>query len=121
MRWGELDIAESIFAAVTTGQLDAWVFRPQSAGDEEFHLAVTELLDEWASRNGAAYEAVQLIGERWSPRSTELRDMFIRNHVPTGFYDANLPAGRDLLDYPRADRSRSCPSWCCGSGRTGRC
>ena len=24
--------------------------------------------------------------------------MFIRNHVPTGFYDANSPAGRDLLD-----------------------
>jgi thioredoxin reductase (NADPH) len=98
VRWGDLDIAEPMFAAVTAGQLDAWVFRPQTAGDEEFHLGVTELLDEWASRNGAAYEAVQLIGERWSARSTELRDMFIRNHVPTGFYDANSPAGRDLID-----------------------
>ena len=39
VRWGELDIAEPIFAAVTAGQLDAWVFRPQSSGDEEFHLA----------------------------------------------------------------------------------
>ena len=98
VRWGELDIAEPIFEAVTAGRLDAWVFRPQSSGDEEFHLAVTELLDEWASRNGAAYEAVQLIGERWSARSTELRDMFIRNHVPTGFYDSDSTAGRELLD-----------------------
>jgi thioredoxin reductase len=97
VRWGELDIAEPIFAAITAGQLDAWVFRPQSAGDEEFHLAVTELLDEWSSRSGTAYEAVQLIGKRWSARSTELRDMFIRNHVPTGFYDAESDAGRDLL------------------------
>ncbi len=97
VRWGELDIAESIFAAVTAGELDAWVFRPQSGGDEEFHLAVTELLDEWASRNGSAYEAVQLIGERWAPRETELRDMFTRNHVPTGFYDAASPAGQELL------------------------
>jgi thioredoxin reductase (NADPH) len=97
VRWGELDIAESIFAAVTAGQLDAWVFRPGSPGDEEFHLAVTELLDEWANRNGAAFEAVQLIGERWSARSTELRDMFVRNHVPTGFYDAESDAGRELL------------------------
>jgi thioredoxin reductase len=97
-RWGELDIAESIFAAVTAGQLDAWVFRPGSPGDEEFHLAVTELLDEWANRNGAAFEAVQLIGKRWSARSTELRDMFIRNHVPTGFYDAESDAGRELLN-----------------------
>jgi thioredoxin reductase len=97
VRWGELDIAEPIFAAITAGQLDAWVFRPQSAGDEEFHLAVTELLDEWSSRSGTAYEAVQLIGKRWSARSTELRDMFVRNHVPTGFYDAESDAGRDLL------------------------
>ena len=97
VRWGELDIAESIFAAVTTGQLDAWVFRPGSSGDEEFHLAVTELLNEWTNRNGAAFEAVQLIGERWSARSTELRDMFIRNHVPTGFYEAGSEAGRELL------------------------
>jgi hypothetical protein len=97
VRWGELDIAESIFAAVTAGLLDAWVFRPGSSGDEEFHLAVTELLDEWANRNGAGYEAVQLIGERWSARSTELRDMFIRNHVPTGFYDAESDDGQELL------------------------
>ncbi len=97
VRWGELDIAEPIFAAIAAGQLDAWVFRPQSATDEEFHLAITELLDEWASRGGSAYEAVQLIGERWSPRSTELRDIFVRNHVPTGFYDAASPRGQELL------------------------
>ena len=97
VRWGEFDIAESIFAAIATGQLDAWVFRPQSAADEEFHLAITELLDEWASRTGSGYEAVQLIGERWSPRSTELRDIFVRNHVPTGFYDATSPRGQELL------------------------
>jgi thioredoxin reductase len=97
VRWGEWDIAEPVFAAIATGQLDAWVFRPQSAADEEFHLAITELLDEWASRIGAGYEAVQLIGERWSPRSTELRDIFVRNHVPTGFYDAASPRGQELL------------------------
>ena len=38
VRWGELDIAEPTFAAIATGQLDAWVYRPQSAADEEFHL-----------------------------------------------------------------------------------
>jgi thioredoxin reductase len=97
VRWGELDTAEPLFAAITNGQLDAWVFRPASFVDEEFHLAVTELLDEWSSRTGTAYEAVQVIGERWSARSTELRDMFIRNRVPTGFYDAESESGRELL------------------------
>ena len=97
VRWGDLDIAEPVFAAITAGQLDAWVYRPQSAVDEEFHLAITELLDEWASRAGSAFEAVQLIGERWSPRAAELRDIFLRNHVATGFYDVASPRGQELL------------------------
>jgi thioredoxin reductase (NADPH) len=73
------------------------VYRPQSVIDEEFHLAITELLDEWATRGGSTFEAVQLIGERWSPRSTELRDIFLRNHVPTGFYEVTSPRGQELL------------------------
>ncbi len=97
VRWGELDTAESVFEAIALGVIDAWVYRPQAPADEEFHLAVTELLDEWASRHATAYEAVQVIGEQWAPRSQELRDMFIRNHVPTGFYDATRPEGRELL------------------------
>ena len=97
VRWGDLEIAEQVFAAITVGQLDAWVYRPQSAADEEFHLGITELLDEWASRAGSGVEAVQLIGERWSPRSAELRDIFARNHVPAGFYDAASPRGQELL------------------------
>ena len=73
------------------------MFQPQVPGDEEFHLGVTELLDEWANRHETAAEAVQVIGERWSQRSQELRDMFVRNRVPTGFHDASSPKGRELL------------------------
>ena len=67
--------------------------------------AITELLDEWASRGGSEYEAVQLIGERWAPRSTELRDIFLRNHVPTGFYDARHATRPGPAGLTRSDRS----------------
>ena len=97
VRWGDFEIAEQVFAAIGAGQLDAWVYRPQSATDEEFHLGITELLNEWSSRTGSGVEAVQLIGERWSPRAAELRDIFLRNHVATGFYDAASPRGQELL------------------------
>ena len=98
VRWGDLEAAAPVFEAIGVGSIDAWVFRPQASGDEEFHLAVTELLDEWASRHASAHEAVQVIGEQWAPRSQELRDMFIRNHVPTRFYDAAGPEGAELLE-----------------------
>jgi len=65
--------------------------------DEEFHHSITELLADWAETSRPIYEAVQIIGERWSPRSVELRDQMNRNGVPAGFYDTDTDEGRELL------------------------
>ena len=98
VRWGDFDTARPIFEAVTIGQLDRWLYAPEVSGDEEFHRAVTEILDEWSSREGGGFEAVRMIGDRWSDRSQHLRDTFTRNRIPLGFYDATSPDGAALLE-----------------------
>jgi hypothetical protein len=40
---------------------------------------------------------VRLIADRWSPRAQQLRDMFTRNRIPLGSYEADSPAGAALL------------------------
>jgi len=40
---------------------------------------------------------VQVIGQRWSARSQELRDIFARYRIPAGFYDASSGQGRQML------------------------
>jgi hypothetical protein len=35
---------------------------------EEFHRSITEFLREGSSQRGGGFEAVQVIGERWSVR-----------------------------------------------------
>jgi thioredoxin reductase (NADPH) len=97
VRWGDFDAAEEVFAAIALGRVEGWVFRPREAADEQFHLAVTELLDQRASRREATGEAVQVVGHVHAARSHELRDMFARNRVPTRFYAADQPEGQDLL------------------------
>jgi thioredoxin reductase len=97
VRWGEFDAARPLFDAVALGQIDHWVMRPVQTPDEDFHHAITGFLSEWGSRHGSGFEAVWVIGERWSARSQELRDMFSRNGVPIGFYDAAAPRGGQLL------------------------
>src|SRR5215469_14758129 len=84
-------------AAVTVGTIDHWVTAPVQAPAEEFHHTITEFLREWASQRGGGFEAVQVIGQRWSARSQELRDLFSRHRVPAGFYDATTRHGRRLL------------------------
>jgi thioredoxin reductase (NADPH) len=95
--WGDWQAVRSVFDAITVGTLDHWVTRPVQAPAEEFHRPITEFLREWASQRGGGFEAVQVIGQRWSARSQELRDLFSRHRVPAGFYDATTRHGRRLL------------------------
>ena len=97
VRWGDWPSTRSVFNAVTLGTLDHWVIRPVQAPDEEFHRSITEFLREWSSGRGGGFEAVQVIGERWSARSQELRDLLSRYRVPAGFYDAATGAARQML------------------------
>jgi thioredoxin reductase len=96
--WGDWPSVRSVFGAITLGTLDHWVIRPVQAPDEEFHCSVTEFLREWTSQRGGGFEPVQVIGERWSARSQELRDLFARHRVPVGFYDATTRHGQQMLD-----------------------
>jgi thioredoxin reductase len=95
--WGDWPSVRSVFEAVTLGTVDHWVTSPAQAPAEEFHRWITQFLGEWGSVRGGGFEAAQVIGERWSARSQELRDLFARHQIPAGFYDATSGRGRQLL------------------------
>ena len=97
VRWGDFDTARPIFEGLTLGQLDRWLYVPEVVGDEEFHKAVTEILEEWSARRGGGFEAVRMIGDHWSERAQHLRDTLSRNRIPLGFYDADSAEGRSML------------------------
>ena len=106
VRWGDFDTARPIFEAMTLGQLDRWLYSPEQTGDEEFHKALTEILEEWAARQGGGFEAVRMIGDRWSDRAQHLRDTFGRNRIPLGFYEAGSPEGKQMLAGLNLDEPR---------------
>ena len=95
--WGDWPSVRSVFGAVTLGTVDHWVNRPVQTPAEEFHRSITEFLREWASQRDGGFEAVRVIGERWSARSQELRDLFSRHRIPAGFYDATSAQARQML------------------------
>ena len=97
VRWGDWESVRSIFEAVSLGQIDHWVTGPVQTPAEEFHRSVTEFLREWRSRRAGSFEAVRVIGKRWSARSQELRDILARHRVPTGFYDVSSDCARYTL------------------------
>jgi thioredoxin reductase (NADPH) len=89
---------EPILQAIAFDHIDAYTVRPATVPAEDFHLAVTELLEKWARSNLPRPEVMQVVGEEWSARSHEIRDLLSRNVVPFGFYPASTRPGRALLE-----------------------
>ena len=96
--WEDQATSEPIVQAIALGRIDAYVAKPATVRDERFHRAVTELLEEWARSNLPGFQAVRVVGESWSARSHEIRDLLGRNVVPSGFYPADTERGRALLE-----------------------
>ena len=64
--------------------------------DELFHERVSNFLYEWArARNMASY-AVRVVGQPWSRRSHEIRDLLQRNGLPNAYCTPDSPEGREL-------------------------
>jgi thioredoxin reductase len=95
--WGDFETARPIFNSLTLGEIDHWLMRPEHERDEEFHRSFTEFLEDWTAERQVTFEAVRMIGQRRSPRCSELLDAFARNHIPVGFYEADSEQGERLL------------------------
>jgi thioredoxin reductase (NADPH) len=95
--WGQFDSAAAVFRAIAEGHAELQLLRPERPRDEEFHGAITDVLDDWHLAMGTGFEAVRLIG-RTDERTHNLRDAFTRNHIPIGYYAADTDAGRRMLD-----------------------
>ena len=95
--WGDFGSADQVFEALANGKVNLQLICPEQRRDEEFHSSITDALEDWQLVRGEGFEAVRIIGEQWSPRCHQLRDLLSRNHIPTRFYDSDTPTGAQLL------------------------
>ena len=94
---GNRTTREPILQAMALGQIDYYVPKPERPPDEEFHRCIVQFLEEWARDYRPASVAVRLVGEPWSARSHELRDVLSRSGIPHAFSSADSKEGRELL------------------------
>ena len=96
--WGDRATGEAIFDSIAHGRIDHYVLRPSASPDELFHQAISSLLLEWAEAQRASPYTIHVVGESWSGRSYELRDVLGRCAMPHSFCLADSNDGRALLD-----------------------
>jgi thioredoxin reductase (NADPH) len=84
--------------AMALGHIDYFEFKPGVPPNERFHQIVTDLLEEWVRPyHSEANALVRVVGEGWSRRSHETRELLERYGVPYAFYAVDSEEGRDLL------------------------
>jgi thioredoxin reductase (NADPH) len=91
-------LADEYARAATLGEVHRIVHGPGGETDEQFNLAIQELLYEWARRNRPRFEVIRIVGDRWSEASHAFRDHLERGSIPYGFYEPDSPEGSALLE-----------------------
>ncbi|MEU7630453.1 FAD-dependent oxidoreductase [Nocardia sp. NPDC049220] len=94
--------------AINVVDLDHYLLKPWDPPEEKLYPVLDGLLDAWRSSEHRPVTETKVIGNRWSPRSSEVREFLARNQLPYRWYLADEPEGARLLEAAGADPER-CP------------
>jgi thioredoxin reductase (NADPH) len=95
--WGDRAAVGPVLQAMSLGRIDYYVTKPYGDHDERFHRVISEFLYDWAKDRIPKFEEIRVVGEKWSARSFELRDLLGRNGVLHTFHTSDSREGRELL------------------------
>jgi thioredoxin reductase (NADPH) len=83
--------------AMALGRIDASIMKGWVSPEDWLYPQVQEAVSRWTLAHGPRHLVYRIVGERWSPRSHEMRDMLSRNGVPFEFVDADSDEGHALV------------------------
>jgi thioredoxin reductase (NADPH) len=101
IRWGDWAhraTADAVLRAMALGRIDCYVLKPWCSPDELFHRTVAELVHEWSRGRPSGGGPITVVGQRYSPRTSEVRSLLARNGVPHGFHLVDSEEGRAIVD-----------------------
>ncbi|HXP61265.1 MAG TPA: FAD-dependent oxidoreductase [Dongiaceae bacterium] len=73
---------DAAIRAINSVHIDHYLMKPWDPPEERLYGVVDDLLDDWQSSFHPVFEGVRVIGHRWSPQSSDIRDFLGRNFVP---------------------------------------
>ncbi|MFC4562302.1 FAD-dependent oxidoreductase [Nocardiopsis mangrovi] len=86
-------------AALGAGAFDAYVLMPRGPRDEEFHIALAELLSDWGSTTVDPEVAlIRIVSDAGDPLTAAVRDLTERMGLPTEVLPVDSDAGRAVRD-----------------------
>jgi len=74
--------SEAAVQAINQAHTNYYLLKPWDPPEEKLYPAINDLLDDWLAGYRPPYEGIQVIGQRWSPATHEVKDFLARNQIP---------------------------------------
>src|SRR5713226_6240012 len=78
---------DAAIRAINEVKIHHYLLKPWDPPEEQLYPVIDDLLDDWSSSYRPAFEGIRVLGNRWSPRSYEIRDFLARSQVPYQWLD----------------------------------
>jgi thioredoxin reductase (NADPH) len=94
---------DAAIEAINVVDLDYYLLKPWDPPEEKLYPVIDTQLEAWEAADHRPVLETKVVGHRWSPRSSDLREFLARNQVPYRWYSSETPEGKRLLDAAGAD------------------
>lgn len=84
--WGDHAASSTILQGCAMGELDNYLYKPWMPAEVHLYPLVSEFLAEWTRIHRPGMELIHIVGEEFSARANEIRELLNRNGVPYGFH-----------------------------------
>src|SRR5450432_1988997 len=93
---------DAAIKAINAAKIQHYLLKPWDPPELNLYPVLDDLLDDWQATYRPPFIGLRVLGDRWSPKSYEMRDFLSRNHVPFRWMDAEAaerdPEIRQTLD-----------------------
>src|SRR5215475_14569609 len=97
---------DAAIRAINNVHIDHYLMKPWDPPEERLYGVVDDMLDDWQAGYHPEFQGVRVIGNQWSPHSSEVRDFLGRNFVPHQWLNIETDeAAKQLLTTAGADAS----------------
>jgi thioredoxin reductase (NADPH) len=73
--------------AINEAGVHHYLLKPWDPPEQNLYPVLDDLLDDWQASYRPPFEGIRVVGNRWSPRSHDVKDFLARNQVPYQWFD----------------------------------
>lgn len=78
---------DAAIRAINEANVNHYLLKPWDPPEQNLYPVLDDLLDDWRGNFRPAFEGIRIVGNRWSPKSHDVKDFLARNQVPYRWFD----------------------------------